>query len=71
MFSYALLHRRRFPEARMPAYVQEIGFQRDLNAAVFRTTPDALAAMIVGDLLRSGAIRREGGDLVPAAAEAG
>ncbi len=71
MFSYALLHRRRFPEARMPAYVQEIGFQRDLNAAVFRTTPDALAAMIVDDLLRSGAIRREGGDLVPAAAEAG
>ena len=71
MFSYALLHRRRFPEARMPAYVQEIGFQRDLNAAVFRTTPDALAAMIVGDLLRSGAIRRDGADLVPAAAEAG
>lgn len=71
MFSYALLHRRRFPEARMPAYVQEVGFQRDLNAAVFRTTPDALAATIVGDLLRSGAIRREGGDLVPAAGEAG
>ena len=71
MFSYALLHRRRFPEARMPAYVQEVGFQRDLNAAVFRTTPDALAATIVGDLLRSGAIRREGADLVPAAVEAG
>lgn len=71
MFSYSLLHRRRFPEARLPAYVQEVGFQRDLNAAVFRTTPDAMAAMIAGELLRSGAIRREGGDLVPAASEAG
>ena len=71
MFSYALLHRRRFPEGALPEYVQRVGFQRDLNAAVFRTTPDALAAMIAGELLRSGAIRREGGDLVPAASEAG
>ena len=71
MFSYALLHRRRFPEGALPDYVQRVGFQRDLNAAVFRTTPDALAAMIAGELLRSGAIRREGGDLVPAASEAG
>jgi len=71
MFSYSLLHRRRFPERRLPEYVQQVGFQRDLNAAVFRTTPDAVAAMIVEELLRAGAIRREGGDLVPAAGEAG
>ncbi|CAG0968918.1 Hydroxyacylglutathione hydrolase GloC [Burkholderiales bacterium] len=71
IFSYSLLHRRRFPEARLADYVQQVGFHRDLNAAVLRMAPQAFAAWLVDELLRAGAIRREGGDLVPATGEAG
>jgi len=71
IFAFALLDKRRFPEARLPAYVREVGLFRDVNDAVLRLAPEALAAMIVDELLRAGAIRREGGDLVSAAGEAG
>jgi glyoxylase-like metal-dependent hydrolase (beta-lactamase superfamily II) len=71
IFSYALLHRRRFPEAGVAAYVDTVGFFRDINAAVLRTRPDTLAAWLVDDLIRAGAIRRDGADLVPATGEAG
>jgi len=71
IFSYALLHRRRFPEAQLPAYVDTVGFFRDLNAAVLRMAPEALAAWLVDDLVRAGAIRHDGADLVPVTGEAG
>jgi glyoxylase-like metal-dependent hydrolase (beta-lactamase superfamily II) len=71
IFGYALLHRRRFPEARLAEYVDTVGFFRDLNAAVFRMSPEALARWLVDDLIRAGAIRHDGADLVPVTGEAG
>ena len=71
MFTYSLLDRRRFPEADVAAYIDRIGFYRDLNAAILRMAPRDLATLIVDELLKAGAIRRDGADLVPAAAEAG
>lgn len=71
IFAFALLDQRRFAEADLPGYVQRIGLYRDVNDAVLRLSPEALAALIVDELLRAGAIRREGADLVSAAGEAG
>jgi glyoxylase-like metal-dependent hydrolase (beta-lactamase superfamily II) len=71
MFTYSLLDRRRFAEADLPGYVERIGFYRELNAAVLRMPANELAALIVDELTRAGAIRRDGADLVPAAGEAG
>ena len=54
--------------ADLPAYVARVGIFRDLNAAVLRLSPTDLARMVIDELTRAGAIRIEGGDLVPAAA---
>ena len=71
IFAFALLDRRRFPEAAVPDYVGSVGLYRDMNDAVLRLSPAGLAALVVDELLRSGAIRREDGDLVPTSPEAG
>ena len=71
IFAFALLDKRRFPEADLPAYVRDVGLYRDLNDAVLGLSNEALAAMVADELLRAGAIRRDGSDLVPVAAEAG
>jgi glyoxylase-like metal-dependent hydrolase (beta-lactamase superfamily II) len=66
LLAFHLLHRRRMPVADLPAYVERIGFYRDINARVLRMTPAALAAHMCDELARAGAARIEGGDLVPA-----
>jgi glyoxylase-like metal-dependent hydrolase (beta-lactamase superfamily II) len=71
IFSYKLLEVRRFPERDLEAYLQSVGLYRDMNDRVLRLTPAALAAFVADDLVRSGAIRREGGDLVTAGEPAG
>lgn len=63
---FTLLHRRTMPLAGLPSYVERVGFYRDLNARVLRMTPLALAEKLVADLLRAGAARIEGDQLVPA-----
>jgi hypothetical protein len=50
----------------LPEHFADVGIYRDLNAAVFRMPPADMAALIVGDLERAGAIRRDGGFLVTA-----
>jgi glyoxylase-like metal-dependent hydrolase (beta-lactamase superfamily II) len=67
MIVFALLEKRRLPLARLPRYVEEVGILRELNARHLHLTPEALAEWLVADLERSGAIRREGTDLVPLA----
>ena len=71
IFGFSLLHRRRMRAADVVAFVERVPFFGDLNAAVLRMSTEALAAMIVDELLRAGAIRRDGDDLVTAAGEAG
>jgi glyoxylase-like metal-dependent hydrolase (beta-lactamase superfamily II) len=66
VLTFSLLAKRRMRVADLPTYVERIGIYRDLNAAVLRMTAPALAAMLVDELVRAGAVRIDGGDLVPA-----
>ena len=63
---FKLLDCRRLPIDGMPRYVERVGLYRDFNAKFLKMTPQALADALVGDLARSGAVRREGGFVVPA-----
>ena len=65
MIVFALLDKRRLPVARLPRYVEEVGFMRELNARHLHLTPEALAEWLVADLGRSGTIKRDGDDIVP------
>ncbi len=65
LLTFSLLHRRRLALADLPHYVETTGFFRDINAAVLRMPPVTLATLLVDELLRAGAIRMAGGDLVP------
>jgi glyoxylase-like metal-dependent hydrolase (beta-lactamase superfamily II) len=65
MIVFALLDRRRLALAHLPRYVQDVGLIRELNERHLRLTPEALAEWLAADLGRSGAIGRDGDDLVP------
>jgi glyoxylase-like metal-dependent hydrolase (beta-lactamase superfamily II) len=71
IFGFSLLHRRRMREDDVAAFVARVPFFRDVNDAVLRMDIAALAAMIVDELLRAQAVRREGDWIVTAAGEAG
>jgi glyoxylase-like metal-dependent hydrolase (beta-lactamase superfamily II) len=66
LLSFTLLDVRRMSLTELPEHFADVGIYRDLNAAVFRMPPADMAAMIVGELERAGAIRRDGGFLVTA-----
>ncbi|HEY5364939.1 MAG TPA: MBL fold metallo-hydrolase, partial [Casimicrobiaceae bacterium] len=51
---------RRMALAALPAYVETVGIYRDVNAAVLKLSPVDLALMLVHDLMRAGAVRRDG-----------
>jgi hypothetical protein len=55
----------------MPAYVERVGIYREFNARFFRLPPAELAEFLIAELERAGAVRREGGSLLPMAAAAG
>ena len=64
--TFALLDQRRLPLADMAAYMDRVGLYRDFNALFFRLPPGELAAMLIGELERAGAVKREDGWLAPA-----
>jgi len=63
---FALLDRQRMPLAGMADYVGRIGIYRDFNALLFRLPPARLAELLIGELEKAGAAKREAGWLVPA-----
>ena len=67
VLTFRLLACRSMPLADLPSYVQRVGIYRDLNAAVLRMTPEGLAAMLVTELVRAGAVRVEDGQLISGA----
>jgi glyoxylase-like metal-dependent hydrolase (beta-lactamase superfamily II) len=71
IFAFSMLHRRRLRAVDAQALVERVPFYGDVDAAVLRMGAAALAEMIVDELLRAGAIRRDGDELVSAAGEAG
>lgn len=66
LLAFTLLARRSMKVADLPGYVERIGVYRDINAAVLRMTPAALAQMLVAELQRANAVRVESGNVVPA-----
>jgi len=71
ILTFTLLDRRSLPLAEMPAYVERVGIYREFNARFFRLPPAELAEFLIVELERAGAVRREGGSLLPMAAAAG
>jgi glyoxylase-like metal-dependent hydrolase (beta-lactamase superfamily II) len=65
LFMFALLDKQRMRIADLPEYVGTIGVYRDFNALFFRLSPSGLAELLVGELERSHALRREDGWLRP------
>ena len=65
MIVFALLDKRRLALAQLPQYVQDVGLIRELNDRHLHMTAEGLAEWLVADLGRSGAIGREGDDIVP------
>jgi hypothetical protein len=49
----------------MPTYLQRVGIYRDFNALFFKRSTADLAELLIGQLERAGAVRREGEWLVP------
>ena len=66
VFVFALLDQERLPLLSMPDYVARVGIYREFNARFFRLEPAALAEQLIVDLERVGAVRRDGGYLLPA-----
>jgi glyoxylase-like metal-dependent hydrolase (beta-lactamase superfamily II) len=66
LLTFCLLDQKRLPLASLPAYVDRVGVYRDFNAACLGLSPDALAAMLVEELVRSGVVAIDSGALVPA-----
>jgi glyoxylase-like metal-dependent hydrolase (beta-lactamase superfamily II) len=64
LLAFTLLARRSISIAGLPGYVERIGVYRDINAAVLRMTPDALARMLADELVRAGAARVSDGALL-------
>jgi len=63
---FTLLDKRRMALAGMGAYVERVGIYRDFNTLFFRLPPAQLAELLIGELQKAGAARRDGGCLVPA-----
>ena len=66
LLMFTLLDRQRIALADLPRYLQAVPVYRQFNALFFRRTATELAEMLTGELERSGAARRAGGDLIPA-----
>ena len=62
---FALLDKQRMRIADLPTYLDTVGVYRDFNALFFRLSPVDLAHLLVGELERSQALRRDDGWLRP------
>jgi hypothetical protein len=64
-FVFALLDRGGMAEEEVAGYLARVPCYRDLSRRFLGMDDAALAQWVVEDLLRSGAVRREGARLVP------
>ena len=65
VLAFTLLDKQRMPLADLPAYVDQVEIYRDINASCLGLSPLALAEMLVNDLEKVGAVRRQDGYLLP------
>lgn len=64
MFSFTLLERRRMPLASLSVWLDSVPMYREYNARYFNLPPEEMTQMLVRELEKSGAARREGGWLM-------
>jgi glyoxylase-like metal-dependent hydrolase (beta-lactamase superfamily II) len=65
MFVFALLDRGSMPVAQVEPYVARVPCYRDMSERFLGMDAKAMAAMMLGDLARAGAVRIANGDVVP------
>lgn len=65
MLAYALLIRRRMRLVEISAYCESVPIYRDINRRFFGLEPGALAELLIAELERGRAVRREGEWLLP------
>jgi len=65
MLAFILLDRGAMPLAELPDYLARIAFYRDFNDRYLKLPSEALAQLLVAELERQGAAKREAGNLVP------
>jgi len=65
MLTFMLLERGRLPVSTLAAYLDGVAIYREYNTLYFGLRPQALADLLVGELSRTGAIRRSGAFLLP------
>jgi glyoxylase-like metal-dependent hydrolase (beta-lactamase superfamily II) len=58
---FALLDRQQMELVEMPAYLDRVGLYRDFNRQFFRLAPSELAALLIGELEKSGMVKSEDG----------
>jgi hypothetical protein len=69
---FALLDKQTMPLVGVPAYLDRVGIYREFNALFFRLTPFRLAELLIGDLVKAGAVRiSAAGNVVPVLNDAG
>lgn len=66
ILAFHLLDVRRMSQAALAAYVANVGIYRDLNAALLKLSPAALADALVSSLERAGVLRRDGDAILAA-----
>jgi glyoxylase-like metal-dependent hydrolase (beta-lactamase superfamily II) len=71
MLSFSLLERGRLPRATLASHLNGIAIYREYNERYFGAGVEALSELLVGELLRAGALRESGAFLLPAAAQTG
>jgi glyoxylase-like metal-dependent hydrolase (beta-lactamase superfamily II) len=64
MFIYSMMWRGGMPVADLPAYVARIGVHRDYNAQFFKLSDEAFADWLLGEAVRAGKVRVDGGQIV-------
>jgi glyoxylase-like metal-dependent hydrolase (beta-lactamase superfamily II) len=64
--TFILLDRRSIAIDELPAYLDRVPLYREANARFLGLSAEALADWLVGELVRVGVARREGGRLLPA-----
>jgi glyoxylase-like metal-dependent hydrolase (beta-lactamase superfamily II) len=65
LLTFVLLDRRRLELAGLADYLDSLGFFHQVNARFLGLNPRALAESLVADLEKAGAIKLEGGAIVP------
>ncbi len=66
LLMFTLLDRQQMSLAGMPLYLDGVGIYRDFNRQFFRLSPSELAALLIGELEKSRAVRCDGDWLRPA-----